>query len=162
MESEKDKTRLAQAAEAELRRKQIGDEYHITEDEERAFGLKLKAIAESLPDAVSLADIAAAYDSMASGSVREQELKQALVDSALGKVSESIRYFLPQNLQGEFASLLTDISEQLHGNERKFSDFRSIYNRLLEFKATMEKNGVTEEGMVKAYIQELKKFNASK
>jgi hypothetical protein len=152
---------LFQADEAVRRRQSIGEKYQITEQETAEQKLKLKHALEELSDSPRLEQVVLMLDNLFEGEAnRQQEFKQLLVDSMVGKVSESIRHFLPQESQADLKVLLDDISGQLNSKTRKFNSFQDIYAELKQHKEIFDKHHVSEEFVAEHYIKELKEHLA--
>lgn len=144
---------MAQAREASERRRRIGERYAPTPEEVTDGKLRLKQAIESLSVSATLEEVAQVLDRMYDEeNPREIELKQMLMESMVAKISESIRHFLPEDVQQEFKNLLDEMESS------NFTSFHDIYTKVEEYELVFNRFGITSEIVAKYFKEELEAY----
>ena len=150
------KVKELQAEEAKLRRENLSIKYNITPEETVVFKNKLREALAGLGESVNPDDIVNALDGAFSRDVtREMEIRNALTDSLLGKISESIKYYMSEEANIGLLPLLDGISSQLHNNERKFNSISDVHNELKKYEPILKKYNLNFDNLSKQFLDEL-------
>ncbi|OGI95390.1 hypothetical protein A2917_02400 [Candidatus Nomurabacteria bacterium RIFCSPLOWO2_01_FULL_42_17] len=157
--SDSSEAKERQAREGELRREMIGDKYKVTKQESIDSKGKIKEALSVLGENSNPENLAKLLDTVFDENIiREKELRNALVDSLLGKISESIGHFMPAEARIDLDSLLNVISTQLQGIERKFNSVDDVYIELKKYESVFEKCGLNFDELAKKFLDELRNY----
>lgn len=145
-----------QVQEAQLRRAELAEKYHITDQETASLKIRMRDAISALDQKPNIEEVVKVLDGIFTDDVREQELKKLYTDSVIGKVSESIRYFLSPEAQDELTDLISGISKQLEGGQRKFDSVNDVYRELKKYEPVFNKYNLDFFDLAKKFVDELR------
>lgn len=147
---------------AQVRRDKLTEKYQVTEEEISSFKEKIKNVVDELGENSDIETLVQTLDTkLFNNDIRNLELKNLFIDSLLGKLSESIKFFLPPEAQGNLKDILNPIAKQLKGQERSFNSVDDIYTILKKNEAVFEKLNLDFNKISQKFINELNEYISS-